>query len=208
MRKTLFVIGDSISLDYGPHLEAALPQGIAYTRKEGQEEAYVNLDIPRGANGGDSGMVKDYLTYIKAADIFHCDLMLSNCGLHDIKTDPETGARQVSPADYRKNLEAIVELAEELSEKLVWVRTTPVDDAMHVQRKADFGRVHADVQQYNQIADFIMTSHHVPVIPLDEFTQGLTKEMEIYRDGVHFSKPAQERQGVFLAGEVLKLLAG
>ena len=39
----VYIIGDSISIQYGPYLEAALHGVMAYARKEGEEEA-PNLD--------------------------------------------------------------------------------------------------------------------------------------------------------------------
>jgi hypothetical protein len=65
----IYVLGDSISMQYGPSLEAYLEGVISYSRKEGEEEALLNLDNPRGANGGDSGMV---LTFLKAKCLSLC----------------------------------------------------------------------------------------------------------------------------------------
>ena len=102
--QSIFVIGDSISIQYGPWLAKFLQGRYSYRRKEGSQEALLDLDIPEGANGGDSSMV---LAYIQAAgdhhEIGHPDLLLLNCGLHDIKTDPETGKMQRSPEEYRQN---------------------------------------------------------------------------------------------------------
>jgi len=204
--KSLFVIGDSISLDYGPHLESALEGKLSYSRKEGRGEAYENLDLPRGANGGHSGMVREYLGYLKASETFHTDLMLINCGLHDIKSNPETGALQVSPEEYRENLEAIVDLAGGLAGQVAWMRITPIDDELHARRGCGFGRIQADVERYNLIADEVMTARAVPVIPLDEFMLELGEKMEIYRDGVHFLKPVHPLQGAYLADRVHTLL--
>ena len=53
----LYVIGDSISIHYGPYLKKQLHGVVGYARKEGEEEARLNLDNPSGANGGDSSMV-------------------------------------------------------------------------------------------------------------------------------------------------------
>ncbi len=204
--KSLFVIGDSISLDYGPHLEAALEGVVSYSRKEGRGEAYKNLDLPRGANGGHSGMVREYLGYLKAGGVFHTDLMLMNCGLHDIKSNPDTGELQISEADYRANLGDIAELAADLSGKVVWMRTTPIDDDRHAKRGCGFGRVQVDVDRYNRIADEVMISHGIPIIPLDEWMLDLAKEMEIYRDGVHFLKTVHPLQAAYLAEQVKPFL--
>ena len=60
---TCYVIGDSISIQYGPYLESALGASWQYDRKSGDAEARKNLDIPIGANGGDSRSgIKIYAT--------------------------------------------------------------------------------------------------------------------------------------------------
>ncbi len=206
-QKGIFVIGDSISLDYGPHLEAALPESISYSRKEGNEEAYQNLDVPRGANGGDSLRVKEYLSYLKAGGVFHCDLLLLNCGLHDIKSDPNSGELRVSPEQYRANLHEIVSTCEALSDQLLWMRITPVDDERHAQRGCGFNRVQKDVDLYNTIADEVMTERGIPILALDEFTLQQGLEQDLYRDGVHFLKPIHKLQGDYIAQQVTSYLS-
>lgn len=59
--KKIFVVDDSISIQYGPFLEKYLQGIMRYSRKEGTEEALQNLDIPQGANGGDFSRVVAYL---------------------------------------------------------------------------------------------------------------------------------------------------
>ena len=203
---SLFVIGDSITLDYGPHLEAALEGVASVSRKEGRGEAYKNLDLPRGANGGHSGMVREYLGYLNAGGVFHTDVMLINCGLHDIKSNLETGELQVSTEAYRENLVAIMDLAPDLARKVAWVRTTPIDDERHAKRRCGFGRVQRDVDRYNQIADEVMKEKGIQIIPFDEATHEMGTRMDLYRDGVHFLKPVHKEQGEYLAGEVRGLL--
>ena len=57
--KRVYVIGDSISIQYGSHLEQCLRGVAAYARKEGANEALLNLDPPQGAHrrraGGRAG---------------------------------------------------------------------------------------------------------------------------------------------------------
>ncbi|MCB0124945.1 MAG: SGNH/GDSL hydrolase family protein, partial [Caldilineaceae bacterium] len=103
----LFIVGDSISIQYGPYLAAALHGVMDYSRKEGEKEALLNLDQPQGANGGDSSMVLAYLQAKAAAGGIDADLLLLNCGLHDIKTNPATGAKQVPIDQYAQNLQQI-----------------------------------------------------------------------------------------------------
>src|SRR3569623_656120 len=103
-----FVIGDSISIQYGPYLEQYLAGYLHYARKSGESEALANLDIPQGANGGDSSMVLKYLRGLHQTKSLQADVLLINCGLHDIKTDPATGKKQVTLEDHRRNLQEIL----------------------------------------------------------------------------------------------------
>lgn len=61
----VFVIGDSISMQYGPDLQKFLTGKALYSRKNDtlNNKAETNLDFPKGANGGDSKMVLTYLKY-------------------------------------------------------------------------------------------------------------------------------------------------
>lgn len=52
--KSVFVIGDSISIGYGPHLKAMLEGRLGYDRIRKADESSDDLDGPIGENGGDS----------------------------------------------------------------------------------------------------------------------------------------------------------
>jgi lysophospholipase L1-like esterase len=191
--KTIYVIGDSISIHYGPYLEKYLRGKFAYSRKEGAEEALLNLDRPQGANGGDSSMV---LAFLQAKGDLPADWVLVNCGLHDIKTTPATGAKQVPLEQYRRNLRAIVA---RVGAKMIWIRTTPCDERIHNARPGiEFYRYAADVLAYNEAADEIMATAGVPVIDLYTFTVNLGPDL--YCDHVHFPEPVREKQAAFIAG--------
>ena len=59
---TLFVLGDSISIHYGPYLQKASKGFLQYDRKQGASGVEENnMDVATGANGGDSSMVLAYL---------------------------------------------------------------------------------------------------------------------------------------------------
>jgi len=191
---TLHVVGDSISMHYGPFLERYLSGLLAYSRKEGIPG---DPQEPNGANGGDSSLVLRYLTACQQRG-WHWNWMLLNCGLHDIKTDPLTGMKQISPETYRRNLGAIVALARSLAEHIVWVRTTPVVDAIHNTRQQQFHRFAADVDHYNAIADRIMAAQRIPTIDLFGFTQTLGDDL--YVDHVHFAEQVQQLQAAYIAG--------
>ncbi|MCP5529625.1 MAG: SGNH/GDSL hydrolase family protein [Opitutaceae bacterium] len=94
----VYILGDSISIHYGPFLQQHLRGVMDYARKEGEDEALLNLDHPAGANGGDSARVLAFLQAKSCAGGIDADVLLVNCGLHDIRTDPTTGAKQITPS--------------------------------------------------------------------------------------------------------------
>lgn len=199
----IYVIGDSISIQYGPYLEAMLAGQIGYGRKEGADEANLNLDVPVGANGGDSAMVLQFLTACREAGReLPGDAVVLNCGLHDIKMDPATRQRQVPLEAYESNLAAIATLVlDGLRRRLVWVRTTPCDERVHNARQKQFHRFSMDVLAYNAVADAVMAAHGVPSIDLHTFTLNLGGEL--YCDHVHFHEPVRRQQAAFIAGWLL-----
>ncbi len=194
----LFVLGDSISIQYGPYLEQYIAGRYRYARKTGKETAVQNLDPPHDANGRDSTHVIAYLRAMQKASVLDADLLLLNCGLHDIKTDPVSGEKQVSPDLYEANLATIVQVAREMLPQLVWVRTTPVDDAVHNRPELGFYRFAEDCETYNAIADDVMRSFKVPSIDLYSFTRRLGED--IYLDHVHFHEHIREKQAAYIAG--------
>ncbi|MBN1864300.1 MAG: hypothetical protein JW808_05315, partial [Victivallales bacterium] len=74
----VYVIGDSISIQYGPYLREYLRGFMEYARKEGEAEALLNMDKPLGANGGDSSMVLSFLKAKAAAGGIDADFLLLN----------------------------------------------------------------------------------------------------------------------------------
>lgn len=195
----LFVLGDSISMHYGPYLEQMVAGRYRYARKSGEEEALKNLDIPAGANGGDSPRVLAYLEAMAETDRWRPDVLLLNCGLHDIKTDPDSGAKQVPPKQYRRNLQACTEILRKLGVRTVWVRTTPADEDVHNTPGREFHRFQADVDAYNTIADEVMGQAGVEVLDLFGLTRSLGGR-EIFSDHVHFPPEIRRLQAAYIAG--------
>ncbi len=194
----VFVIGDSISMQYHPYLEKFLEGRFQYSRKTGETAAALNLDIPTGANGGDSGMVVQFLLALQRAGGLAADWLLVNCGLHDIKRNPVTGVRQVPAEQYPENLRQIVALAKAMKLKLVWINTTPADEAVHNAKSKEFHRFAADVVECNHVAAEVMGAAGVPMIDLFTFTTRLGPDL--YCDHVHFHDAVREKQASFIAG--------
>ncbi len=195
----LYVIGDSITIQYGPYLDKYVAGRFAYARKTAEAEAQLNLPNPQGENGGDSSVVLAFLRGMVASGALAADLLLVNCGLHDIKTDPVSGRKQVGIDDYRHNLIEIVAVARRASQPLVWVRTTPCDEAIHNSRpEMTFHRFAGDCAAYNAAADAVMASAGVRTIDLHTFTASLGPDL--YCDHVHFYDHIREKQAAYIAG--------
>ncbi len=202
-KPVLFVLGDSISVHYGAYLEPCLARWFSYRTKRSVGDACQNLDVPTGSNGGDSGMVLAYLRALHATGGLRADLMLLNCGLHDIKVNPSTGGRQVPLDAYATNLEAVVDLIREAAIPLAWMRTTGVVDTLHNTVGVGFHRFASDQEAYNRVADELMRRRGVPIIDLAHFTRTLDEPASLFSDHVHYRDHVRRLQAAFLAGWVL-----
>ncbi|WP_352423255.1 SGNH/GDSL hydrolase family protein [Proteiniphilum sp.] len=196
----VFLIGDSISMHYTPYLKQYLSETVQLDRKGDDGEAGKNLDIPVGANGGDSQRVLEYLQDRFKDKDFKLDYLLLNCGLHDIKRDPATGTIQIGENDYRRNLSEIFHISKKKGVKPIWIRTTWVVDSIHNAKSTGFQRFDADVRRYNAIADSICNKNDIPVIDLYHFSKQIGANQFI--DHVHFKEPARVLQAAYIAGHI------
>lgn len=202
----LFLIGDSISIHYSPFLEKYLQGVLEFDRKQDHGEAEENLDVPKGANGGDSRMVLACLKSKTKGPDFQPDFLLLNCGLHDIKTDAKSGKNQVGKKEYKENLIAISDLLRKKGIQLIWIRTTPVVDNIHNRNKdREFWRYASDLTSYNEIADNVFEDRKVPVIDLHHFTQQSGPGHFI--DHVHYNESTRALQAEYIAGFLNNYLA-
>jgi lysophospholipase L1-like esterase len=204
-RKQVFLIGDSISIYYTPYLQSDLADAVLFSRKGPSQIESVDEEVedPQ-ANGGDSRAVLNYLQMRFTDDRFHPDIVVVNCGLHDIKRNPNTNVIAIDSSEYRKNLIAMFALLHSHKARVIWISTTPVDDARHNSLSKQFYRYNADVERYNRIAREICATRHIPIIDLYEFTAHLGKDH--YIDHVHYDTSTRELQAAFIAGAVTMLL--
>lgn len=201
--KSIFVIGDSISLYYHKYLKELFKNVAEYSRKGSEEDIKIALEDPNnpfGANGGDSRRVKAYMEKMKKENI-HVDILLVNCGLHDIRKDRVTGKIQVPEEEYAKNLEDIIKLGKEIAKEFIWISSTHVDDNLHQQRKEGCYRYNKDVIRYNEIANDIMKKNGIRIIDLYKFTYNL-KNDNMYRDHVHYTDEISKKQAEFIYNEL------
>ncbi len=195
-KPSVFLIGDSISIQYGPYLQEYL-KDIAYLeRKEDDGQSEKDLDVPTGANGGDSRMVLAYLGQKTADPTFKPDYVLLNCGLHDIKHKGH--GTQVDSAAYRQHLLAIHELLAANGIRLIWMRTTNVIDSLHNVRSKKLRRYQADLIAFNRIADEVCAAKQIPTIDLYGLSVALGKEAFV--DHVHYGETGRMAQAAYIAG--------
>jgi len=142
-------------------------------------------------------MVLKYLTNEQSKGVRY-DVLLVNCGLHDIKTSPHTGAKQIPLELYRANLEQIVHIGKEMAQAFIWIRTTDAVELVHNRADSSFLRFHDDVVTYNAAADEIMLRNRVPLIDLYTFTQ--TFGLAAYCDHVHYTEEVRHLQAAYIAG--------
>lgn len=195
MRKKILIIGDSISLAYGKYLKEFLIDEYILIRKSGMNEAFKNLDDVKGANIGDSN---NALRYIKNEYLNNnkYDIILFNCGLHDIRVDRHSKIIHVDELKYKVNIENIVKIISKMANKSIWINTTIINDSIHNNRNVGYLRYNKDVIKYNAIANEIMEKNDVNLIDLYKFTEELVGE--IYLDHVHFKEEIVKLQAEFI----------
>jgi len=202
--QSLYIIGDSISVHYAPFLAQYTKDIFHCVHRQGDAEALNNLDIPMGANAGDSGKVLEFVRAKRARGGIDADLLLFNCGLHDIRTDPATGQKKTPLKDYAANLQAILDEIAAMKPRPVWIRTTPCDSTIHNTRVKEFHRFGADVITYNSAADTVMEQRGISVIDLHRLTTNLDAGLSLYFDHVHFPVHIREKQAAFIAGCLMR----
>ncbi len=200
--KELLLLGDSINLHYGPYLNEHIKDDFIIHSKPGRHEALRRIDYPVGGNGGDSSMVLDYLRELEENNGLNIDMLIFNCGLHDIKRAVPEENYQVTPEDYEKNLNEIFGLMQEKGIRTVFITTTPVDDERHnAVPPAGIKRYNADVIRYNEIATKVCGKYGAQIIDLYTFTKRLNEEK--YVDHVHYNENTRKLQAAYIAGAVL-----
>jgi len=194
----IYVLGDSISIHYGVYLQKYLQGKHELSRKEGEEEALLDLDRPLGANGGDSSMVLSFLKAKIESGGIDYDYILINCGLHDLRKNPVTGDYQVPVDKYEKNIREIVNIVKQIKPEMIWIRTTPCDESVHNSQGKDYERFAHDCLEYNLAADKIMIDTDTPSIDLYTFTNNLGGDL--FCDHIHFHEHIRKQQAAFITG--------
>jgi acyl-CoA thioesterase-1 len=127
------------------------------------------------------------------------DVIHFNHGIHDLRHMPD-GKRQVEPADYEKNLRAIVERLKTTGAKLIFATTTPIPDG-ELNPKRTFGKV----AEYNEIALRVMNENGVAINDLNAWITPRFAELQVPKD-LHYQPQGYEFLAQKVATEISKAL--
>jgi len=199
MKEKIFILGDSISIHYGPYLKSMLGSSFLYDRKGAKKENDISFDSYE-INGGDSRNIVEFLLHEKEEGNLTYENIIINCGLHDIKTDSITSKINVPIEEYEQNLITAFKMLKEAQVSILWINSTPVEDTRHNSLNKEFFRYNQDLITYNNRAEVIASSFNIPIIDLYAFTTGLN--LEKYYDHIHFVEEVRMLQASFIAGHI------
>ena len=170
--KLLYVIGDSISQGYCPHLVTLLM------------EAYVVLHAP-GNSTSSANIATNLDDWLAGYDP---DVVLFNCGLHDLKREP--GAAGPPLDQYEANLRSIVARLAQLPSRprLIWARTTP-HLMEEYQGEGVSVNLSEDVIALNEVADAVMAASGVESLDLHGAVMANDPESLISAADLHHFEP-------------------
>jgi acyl-CoA thioesterase-1 len=191
----VLIIGDSISIGYQPALREAL-KGKANVHRPATNCG----PTTRGVEQIDQWLMADSPNGEKW-DVIHF-----NFGLHDVRhfdddkkaTDADKGHRQVSEADYERNLETLVARMKRAGAKLIFALTTPVPANSP-------GRVPGDEVRYNDIARRVMQKHNVAIDDLYAFALPKLADIQLPAN-VHFKPEGSKQLADAVAASIVKAL--
>lgn len=193
----VLIIGDSISIGYFPAVKAVL-QGQASVSRPNTNCG----DTPRGLRE-----INKWLGDTKW-DVIHF-----NWGLWDLcyrnpesknqgNRDKVNGKLSVTPEDYEKNLNALVDRLQKTGAALIWASTTLVPDG-------EAGRFVGDDVKYNAIAAKVMAERGIPINDLHATSAAFDPSLFTKPGDVHFKKAGSEKLAVEVVRSIqAKLPAG
>lgn len=174
----VLLIGDSISMGYTLPVRKLL-------------EGKANLHrIPTNGGPSQKGMTEiDKWLGDGKWDVIHF-----NFGIHDLKIMPD-GKRQVEPADYEKNLRALVRKIKATGAKVIFATTTPIPADSKPNK---FG----PVKEYNDIARKVMKENGVEIDDLNALITPELAKFQLPDGNVHFHQEGYDFMAKQIAAEI------
>ncbi len=190
----VLIIGDSISIGYFPVVKESL-KGVAGVTRPNENCG----DTPRGLR-----FLDKWLGDTKW-DVIHF-----NWGLWDLcyrnpesknqgNRDKVNGKLSVTPEDYEKNLNTLVDRLQKTGATLIWASTTLVPEG-------EAGRFVGDDVKYNATAAKVMTERGIPINDLHALSATFPAEMFVKPGDVHFKKTGSLQLGKQVAEKIRSVL--
>ena len=190
--RDVFIIGDSISEQYGPFLQIELENFFGYARKKGKPD--VGLPEVAGDNGRSSAYVLGYLNYETGEASTKYDILAINCGIHDISND------KIPLNDYIENLKKIITVAKANATDVVWITTTPAKASVNITTSSGITTpFNKEVLNYNYEAAKLMIENDIYIIDLYSLTKSYGPVDTLLADEYHFNAVTQEKQAKDIA---------
>lgn len=131
-----------------------------------------------------------------------CDLVHINCGLHDIRYDPERSRPVSLSHEYADNLRAIFARLARMATTVIWATSTPIDEVRHNAAKAS-RRFRADLLEYNRISVEIADAFGFRVHDLHARLMSAPIDALLLPDGVHYTPAGNALIGGYIAEAIL-----
>lgn len=179
----VLLIGDSISMGYTLSVRKLL---------EGKANVH-RIPVNGGPTKNGVANIDKWLGDSKW-DVIHF-----NWGIHDLKYMPDS-KRQVEPADYEKNLRALVAKMKTTGATLIWASTTPIPDG-ELNPPRRFG----NVKEYNDIAARVMSDTGVLANDLNTHITPEFDRLHTPKD-LHYTREGSEFLAKKVATEIEKAL--
>ena len=188
--RELFCLGDSILGDmkvsgYGVYLKAELDGKMELDSKHARPDLGIfGLEDP---NGRTSRHVLAYLEYEINEEKRKFDIIMINCGIHDINDGT------VPLEEYKSNLKKIIALVKANANDVVWCMTSPAP--------MDATSFYKNVPVYNYEAAKIMIENEIFIVDLFSITKsyGAVEAITQGPGDVHFNPEISEKQGIDIA---------
>ena len=199
-QKTLFFNGDSIASGYASVLKENLTGKVnALYRKD------LRALVPSVKQGRKDiectaeGILKFLKTCLDTKE-FNVDFVMLNAGIHD-------SIKEVPVEDYKKNLQSVIDLAQQHKIKMIWVTSTPITD--QIKKHPNYTDQIKRLDVLNAGALEVMSKNHIPVIDLHSFMVKLIESdglENVYRDAYHQKPEYSAKQARFIADELMNIL--
>ena len=134
------------------------------------------------------------------------DIVYWNIGLHDVGHSPSRKPVQIPVEDYVGNLEFLLEIFRNRTDRVIWATSTPVHPDHHAV-EGKWVWYNDQIKQYNAAAAELMTRHNVPIDDLHAVVAA-DPDKYICDDKIHLSSQGVEACAQSVAKAIEPHLAG